>query len=165
MHSNSEAESDIETGRSALPNAPSSGTVLAFDYGTKRIGVAVGELDLRVAHPLPLLRAEDQARLWVWLRQLIEEWRPVLVAVGLPSHFDGSAHQLAPAARRFAAQIESRFGVPTAMIDEHMTSVTAALTMREAGVGARRQAEHLDSMAACEILQGLFGELAVAAHG
>jgi putative holliday junction resolvase len=132
------------------------GTVLAFDYGTRRVGVAVGELDLKVAHPLGVIMAQDPQRLWASIGKLVAQWHPVMIVIGWPTHMDGGPHELGPLVERFAAEIEQRFDLPTVLIDEHLSSAVAAQSLREAGVSVKKQKAHLDSVAACEILQGLF---------
>lgn len=135
---------------------PQRGTVLALDFGERRTGVAVGELELGLAHPLATLNsASDRERLAA-LDGLVKEWSPVLFVVGLPAHLDGSQHPLAPRCERFAAKLHARFGLPTRLVDERLTSATASLALAEAGVRGRRQKDVLDQMAAQQILQAFF---------
>ena len=155
--------------RPALPQAisPSSslsaniGTVLAFDYGERRAGVAVGDARLHTAHPLPAIAAVGPARM-VAIAKLVHEWRPERMVVGLPLGRDGSAHRLGQKVARFARELEARFGLPVAQVDERYTSTEAESRMREA-IGARRAAQaararKLDSYAAQLILQQYFDE-------
>ena len=124
---------------------PERGTVLAFDFGIKRIGVAVGEAELRTAHPLPAVsRLED-------IQSLVSEWRPARLVVGLPVREAGE-HPLAKRVERFARQLEGRFRLPVARVDERFTSVEAESRLR----GARRKA--VDSVAAQLILEQYFDE-------
>jgi putative holliday junction resolvase len=124
---------------------PERGTVLAFDFGIKRIGVAVGEAELRTAHPLPAVsRLED-------IQSLVTEWRPARLVVGLPVREAGE-HPLAKRVERFARQLEGRFRLPVARVDERFTSVEAESRLR----GARRKA--VDSVAAQLILEQYFDE-------
>ena len=78
------------------------GTVLAFDFGTKRIGVAVGDLALRIAHPLITLESTQNEQRFNAIAALIKEWQPVLLVVGLPAYMDGSEHEISRLCRRFA---------------------------------------------------------------
>jgi len=136
----------------------SSGTVLAFDYGEKRVGVAVGELCVGVAHPLTTVHAEGRQRQIAALAPLITEWKPGLVVVGIPLHPDGKEHDLTRAARRFASRLESVFRIPAVLIDERYTSASADSTLRDAGVSGSRRRGLLDPVAAQHILQAFFDE-------
>ena len=105
------------------------GTVLGIDYGERRIGVAVGDLSLRIAHALTTVHgASDQSRL-AQLETLMREWKPVVVVVGLPAHMSESEHPgehpLAGRARRFADKLSRRFAVEVRMVDERLTSYEA----------------------------------------
>jgi putative Holliday junction resolvase len=133
------------------------GTVLAFDFGLKRTGVAQGELELRVAHPLTVIRAETREARFSAIAALLAEWRPVLLLVGLPLHPDGAEHDMTRAARNFAASLAKRAALPVVMHDERYTSVDAedALRARGASHAGRR---HLDALAAQTLLQGYFDD-------
>jgi len=135
-----------------------SGTVLGFDFGERRVGVAVGDWALRLAHPLTTVQSERSDERFRQLGALIEEWRPVRLVVGLPAHLDGSAHALTEACRRFARQLEGRFHLPVSLVDERLSSRAADLDLREAGRGGRRGKEFRDQAAARIILQSYFDE-------
>lgn len=124
------------------------GTVLAFDFGEKRIGVAMAELALGIAHPLKTIAAESNDARFKAIGDLIAEWQPVQLVVGEPKHADGGAHEVARLARRFAQRLNGRFNLPVALADETLSSATAAQKRSEAGL---RGAE-LDAAAAAEIL-------------
>jgi putative Holliday junction resolvase len=130
--------------------------VLAFDFGEKRIGVAVGDLELRIPHPLSTICAEDNATRFAEIGKLVEEWKPSRLIVGLPMHADGTEHEVSRHARRFAHRLEGRFGVSVALVDERLTSVTAEARLREAGARADRIKATLDAAAASEILAAYF---------
>jgi putative holliday junction resolvase len=133
-----------------------SGTVLSFDFGTRRLGVAVGDLALRIAHPLETIHAEsDRARL-DRVARLVEEWRPALLIVGLPAHMDGTEHALSERCRRFAHGLERRFGIESRLVDERLTSHAAGQSLAEAGVRGRRRKEMIDQVAAQHILDTFF---------
>lgn len=132
------------------------GTVLAFDFGLKRIGVAVGNLDLGLAHPLATVGGGNTVEQFESIFQLIREWRPVLLVVGLPTHADGTEHELTRQSRRFARRLEFRFGIRTILVDERHTSIDASAALREAGVKGRKQKPMLDQVAAQLILQSYF---------
>ncbi len=133
-----------------------SGAILAFDFGEKRIGVAVGNLELGLAHPLTTVSEENTARRFDCIANLIGEWQPVLLVVGLPTHADGTEHKLTRLSRRFARRLEGRFGVKTMLVDERYTSISAGVVLREAGVKRRKQKSVLDQVAAQIVLQSYF---------
>lgn len=139
------------------------GTVLAFDYGTKRVGVAVGEPALGTAHALPGIAASGE-QLMASLAALVAEWKPVKLVVGVPVDTAGAAHEMTRRAERFARQLEARFRLPVARVDERYTSAEAESRLREA-TGARRAAKAsreraLDSLAARVILEQYLAEAA-----
>lgn len=130
--------------------------VLAFDFGRKRTGVAVGSQELGLAHPLATVDAEKTANRFSSIGELITEWRPVLLVVGLPVHADGTEHELTRLSRRFAQRLEGRFSIPVALVDERYTSLSASSALREAGVKGKKQKPMLDQVAAQLILQAYF---------
>jgi putative Holliday junction resolvase len=132
------------------------GAVLAFDFGEKRIGVAVGEWETRTAHPLETISGEVNAVRFARIGVLIGEWRPVELVVGLPMSLDGEEHELSRRCRRFANQLNGRFGLPVSLVDERLTSVEAESRLREAGLSVRNNKAAVDSLAAQEILQDYF---------
>ena len=130
--------------------------MLAFDFGEKRIGVAVGDLKVRIAHPLATVDAENGATRFAAIAKLVAEWQPCRFVVGLPLHPDGAEHEITRLARRFARRLEGRFGVPAALVDERYTSRAAETRLSEAGAGARASEASIDAAAACEILGQYF---------
>ena len=130
-------------GGDGTPSARPAGTILAFDFGTRRIGVAVGEPGTGLAHPLTTIAAVRRDERFKAIGNLIEEWRPTLVLIGLPTHADGAEHELTASARRFARQLEGRFGVTVALADERFTTLAAARGARD----GRREARAIN--AAC----------------
>lgn len=135
------------------------GTLMGFDFGEKRIGVAVGETMLKLAHPLTTIQAEENAIKFAQIAALIEEWRPALLVVGLPMHLDGEAHQLTHLAKKFAQRLEGRFNLPVVMVDERLSSAEAAQSLRESGVHGIQQKAMIDQVAAQTILQSYFDYL------
>ena len=109
-------------GRSLLPAYPQS--FLAFDFGTRRVGVACGNTLLRQAQPLRTVAAEGAAR-FTAIQQLLAQWQPDALVVGVPFHPDGAAHDNTHRARRFARQLHGRFGLPVHEVDERWTTTEA----------------------------------------
>ena len=136
-----------------------AGTVLAFDFGVKRIGVAVGEWPMAQAHPLTTIRGEANAERFAAIEALIKEWRPVSLVVGLPLALDGSAHEMTARSTRFANQLRGRFGLPVDYAEERLSSVEAEDRLRESGHNAKSAREHVDALAAQIILQCFFERL------
>lgn len=133
-----------------------SGTILAFDFGLKRIGVAVGESLLRRANALATIEAESNEARFQAIARLIEEWQPTLLVVGLPFRLDGAEHEMTARCRRFANQLHGRFGIPVALTDERLTSAAAEAELREAGVDWKARKDRVDALAAQHILQDYF---------
>jgi putative Holliday junction resolvase len=138
-----------------MPEQP-AGTVLAFDYGAKRIGVAVGNTVTREARALEIIQNLDTTHRFAAVERLIAEWQPIHMVVGMPYHPEGPDGEQ-PAmglARRFGNQLHGRFGVSVSWVDESFSSVAAR------SAGAQRGA--LDAEAARVILQQYFDEQATA---
>jgi len=133
-----------------------NGTLLAFDFGEKRIGVAVGDTLLKLAHPLLTIEAEENAAKFAQIKSLLKEWRPALLVVGLPMSMEGEAHAMTALAQKFAQRLEGRFNLPVVMVDERLSSAEASQSLREAGIHGRAQKQMLDQVAAQTILQSYF---------
>lgn len=129
------------------------GTVMAFDFGEKRIGVAIGDTETGLAHALTTIAAADNRSRFTAIETLINEWQPSCLVVGLPAHTDGSEHETSRLCRRFAQRLEGRFGITTRLQDERYTSLAADAALRSAGTRGDRRRALLDQVAAQEILQ------------
>ena len=132
--------------------------MLAFDFGEKRIGVAVGECELRSASPLITFDAETNDARWSAVARLIDEWQPVVLVIGLPLSPDGVAHDMTARAQRFARQLEGRYRLPVMLQDERYTSAEADSQLRDdQGVRDwRSRKQKLDAHAAQLILKDYF---------
>lgn len=137
---------------------PSSATLLAFDFGTRRIGVAVGNTLLRRANPLTTIDDEKTAVRFARIADLLAEWQPCALVVGLPSSDDGTPHELTALCRRFANRLKGRFNLPAILVDERYTSHSASAALSEEGVRGREQKNLIDQYAAQQILQAYFDE-------
>ena len=120
-------------------------TLLAFDYGTRKIGVAVGNTITRQARPLLVLRSATRQERFLAIQQLLQQWQPARVIVGLPLTLDGQEQYASLQSRRFANQLNGRFGVLTQLVDERGSSMEA-----QEMLGTN---EDDDAMAAAVILQ------------
>lgn len=123
-------------------------TVIAFDFGVKRIGVAVGNTVLRQATPLVVIEAASNENKFAAITRLLDEWQPSTLVVGLPLHPDGAEHEMTARCRRFANQLHGRYDIPAVLIDERYSSA----------VLPQRRGEHIDSEAAALILQQYFDQ-------
>ncbi|MFZ1851191.1 MAG: Holliday junction resolvase RuvX [Nitrosomonas sp.] len=137
-----------------LPTA----TILAFDFGKKRIGVAVGNNLTKLARPLQTIHHETNVQRFSIIEKLIQTWQPVLLVVGLPLHIDDTPSEMTHLSRRFAQRLFGRFGIPVVLKDERYTSQMAVIELRNAGVAEKKQKPLLDQVAAQQILQSFFDE-------
>ena len=101
-----------------------SQTILAFDFGEKRIGVAVGNTITKTSEPLKIIQEKNQDDKFQAIEQLINEWQPQLLVVGLPTHPDGAEHEMTQKAKRFGNQLNGRFQKEIIWVDERYTSVS-----------------------------------------
>jgi putative holliday junction resolvase len=99
-------------------------TILAFDFGEKRIGVAVGNTITKTAEALKIIQEKNQDEKFKAIEALIQEWRPQLLVVGLPAHPDGAEHEMTQRAKRFGNQLHGRFQKEVVWADERYTSVS-----------------------------------------
>jgi putative holliday junction resolvase len=124
--------------------------LLGFDFGSKRIGVAVGQELTRTATALETLNSRDGGPDWDGISRLINEWQPDALVVGLPFNLDGSEHETTRLARRFGNRLTGRYNLPVFTIDERLSSVEAERILEEQG---RFDKEEVDKLAAQIILE------------
>lgn len=140
----------VDSDRSAA--APTDPAVfLAFDPGTRRVGVASGNSLTRSATPLTTLPASDEAKLLVSIGALVDEWRPAALVVGVPRHPDGAPHAGTKRAKRFVSRLSARFGLPVREVDERYSTVEAE--SRSGGA-----ARDVDAAAAAILLEQFLAE-------
>lgn len=143
-----------EAGRAAasVTAAPPPQTLLGFDFGLRRIGVAVGQRVTGTATALTTLAARDGQPDWRQIARLLDTWRPDALVVGLPLQLDGTDSEVTRAAQRFARRLEGRFHLPVLLHDERLSSHTAEQWLRE-HAGKLPAAGAADRVAAQVILQ------------
>ena len=129
-------------------------TLLGFDYGPAKIGVAVGQTLTGTASPLTTLRAIQQKPDWEAITGLIQEWQPEALVVGLPYNMDDTEAEVAERARRFSRQLEGRYHLPVHLVDERLTSIEAKNQLGR----KPKQIEELDALAAKLILETWLSE-------
>ena len=134
-------------------------TVLCFDFGEQRIGVAVGEHLLASANPLVTIDNESNEVRFEAISKLVKEWQPKLLIVGLPLSLDGTESSVTQLCKKFARRLNGRFNLPVILIDERYSSVEASDLLNQSGIKGRAQKEMLDQVAAQTILQSYFNGL------
>ena len=134
------------------------GTLLAFDFGTRRIGVAIGNTLLCNAKPLTTIDDEKTDARFAKIAALLAEWQPSALVVGLPGNDDGTPHELTALCRRFANRLKGRFNLPTILVDERYTSLSASAQLNGEGIHGMKQKTLIDQYAAQQILQAYFDE-------
>tara|TARA_Y100001937_G_scaffold13729_1_gene18230 strand:+ start:1162 stop:1602 length:441 start_codon:yes stop_codon:yes gene_type:complete len=135
-----------------MPNAHRR--AMAFDYGTRQIGVAVGQTLTGSAEPLTNLRARDGVPDWDQLARLIREWEPNVLVVGLPLNMDGSASDMSERAARFARRLNGRFQLPVETVDERLSTFEAKQHLKDQGrTPSSYRDDPVDSLAAALLLQ------------
>lgn len=131
----------------------SNATALAFDYGLKNIGVAIGQSLTQSVSELKALKARDGIPNWNDIETLLHEWQPETVIVGLPLNMDGSDSEMAKRARKFGNRLNGRFGCHIELIDERLSSEEAKEIARERGHKGNYGEHPIDSLAACVLLE------------
>ena len=126
---------------------------MAFDYGLRRIGVAVGNCLLGTTTPLSVLPAKDGVPDWSVLKRLVDEWTPDLLVVGEPLNMDGSPSELSAQASRFARRLHGRLGIAVVSVDERLSSFEAEQRLLDMDLSRAKRKERLDALAAADILQ------------
>lgn len=129
------------------------GLVIGFDFGMRRIGVAIGHCSTKHTHPLPTLAAKQGEPHWETLKKTLKTWMPEALIVGLPTHIDGSEQYTTEAARRFAQQLHQLFQLPVYLVDERLSTVAARAQLFEQGGYKKIKQAEVDSFAACVILE------------
>jgi putative Holliday junction resolvase len=133
-----------------------NGNILAFDFGEKKIGVAVGNSITKTARPLETIRKIKKIERNQIIDRLLKEWGPSLLVVGLPLNEDGTESRLTGLAKTFAEKIQNRFKIDTVMVDERYTSVEAKLLIRESTKNITKGSKLIDQVAAKIILESYF---------
>ncbi|MGS0679640.1 Holliday junction resolvase RuvX [Shewanella sp. 125m-7] len=131
-------------------------SVLGFDYGTKSIGIAIGQELTASARPLLSIKAVDGIPKWDEIGALITEWKPDLVVVGLPLNMDGTEQEMTQRARKFANRINGRFGIKVETQDERLTTADAKARLFEMGGYKALTKGQVDAMSAVLIIESYF---------
>jgi len=133
-------------------------TVMGFDFGEKRIGVAVGNLAIGVAAAVTTIQAESNVDRLTAIAALVHEWQPQQFVVGAPTHLNGEAHEMTNLVRKFTNRLTENFKIPVALVDEYLSSAAAASALTKRGIRGRQQKLTIDAVAAQVILQAWFDD-------
>lgn len=129
---------------------------LAFDYGGKRVGVAMGDASIGIAHPIKAISYKTSKELMAEIERIVSEWKPSAFVVGMPRKESGEPHSLEKRVNRFCKTLESRFKLMVHTIDESYTSVEADQFLSENKVGWEKRKKMIDMVAAQLILEDFF---------
>jgi putative holliday junction resolvase len=133
-------------------------TLLGFDFGPRKIGVAVGQTITRSATPLTTLRSQNERPDWERIGGLIQEWRPSALVLGLPYNMDDTEVDWSPRVHRFARQLQGRFGLCVHLVDERLTSIEAKRRLSDRPGRKPPTREAVDAAAAALILETWLSE-------
>lgn len=131
-------------------------TLLSFDFGTKSIGIAVGQQLTGTARPLTAIKAQDGIPDWNLIERLLKEWQPDRLVVGLPLNMDGTEQPLTARARKFANRLHGRFGIQVELHDERLSTVEARADLFARGGFRALNKGSVDSLSAVIILESWF---------
>ena len=137
-----------------MPDFPEIRTVLGFDFGTRKFGVATGQRITATASPLPPIPSRDGIPDWVAVDKLVAEWQPQALLVGLPLNMDDTESELSRLSRKFGRRLEARYRLPVWMVDERLTSRAARDLLAEAGTRHKGKLASVDSTAAVLMTEG-----------
>lgn len=131
-------------------------TVLGFDYGTKSIGVAIGQIITGSATPIGSLKAVDGIPNWDQIEKLLIEWQPDLIVVGLPLNMDGTEQEITQRAKKFANRLNGRFNIKVETQDERLTTADAKARLFELGGYKKLTKDQIDAVSAVLIIESYF---------
>ena len=125
--------------------------IMGFDFGTKKIGVAIGQTVTATATPLSIIRVEKGVPAWCMLEKLINQWKPEHLVVGLPLNMDDSHSNMSRRALKFSSELENRFGIAVSNVDERLSTFEARQLYKSGRTDSSQ--EELDDKVAALILE------------
>ncbi|MDR5611859.1 MAG: Holliday junction resolvase RuvX [Arsenophonus sp.] len=131
-------------------------TIIAFDFGTLSIGIAIGQEITATARPLTAIKAKDGKPNWLDIEKIIQEWQPELAIVGLPLNMDRTEQPISNQARKFANRLHGRFGIQVTLHDERLTTIEARAQLFNQGGYRALNKSKIDSISAVIILESWF---------
>ena len=135
------------------------GNVIGFDFGQKRIGVAVGNNISKTAQALITIDSSSNNQKFEVIQKIIEEWQPISIVVGVPFNVDGSEHKVTNLSKKFAKQLEQKYSLPTHLIDERYTSIEASHEVKDKKIDLKKKKLLIDQIAAKIILQSYLDQI------
>ena len=135
---------------------PISGNILSFDFGEKRIGVAIGNNITKTSHPLSTIDTPVNTKRFLAIEKLISQWSPILIVIGFPLNEDWTSSRLTALVKKFASKIKNKFGIKISLIDERLTSIEAEILLKETDANVKKRKSVIDQVAAQIILTSYF---------
>ena len=135
------------------------GNVIGFDFGQKRIGVAIGNNISKTAQALITINSVSNNQKFEVIQKIIEEWQPISIVVGVPFNVDGSEHKVTNLSKKFAKQLEQKYSLPTHLIDERYTSIEANHEIKDKKIDLKKKKLLIDQIAAKIILQSYLDQI------
>ena len=133
-----------------------TGNVLSFDFGEKRIGVAIGNNITKTSHPLETIDTPVNTKRYIAIEKLILQWSPIAIVIGFPLNEDGSSSRLTALVKKFASKIKNKFDIKISLIDERFTSIEAEILLKETDANVKKRKSVIDQVAAQIILTSFF---------
>ena len=135
------------------------GNIIGFDFGQRRIGVAIGNNISKTAQPLITIESSTNNQTFEAIQKIMEEWRPVSIVVGVPFNVDGSEHKVTNLSKKFAKQLAQKYSLPTNLIDERYTSIEANHELKDKKIDLKKKKLLIDQIAAKIILQSYLDQI------
>jgi putative Holliday junction resolvase len=135
------------------------GNIIAFDFGQRRIGVAIGNNVSKTAQALITIESATNNQKFEAIQKIMEEWMPVSIVVGVPFNVDGSEHKVTNLSKKFAKQLEEKYSLPTHLIDERYTSIEASHELKDKKIDVKKKKLLIDQIAAKIILQSYLDQI------
>jgi len=135
------------------------GNIIGFDFGQKRIGVAIGNNISKSAQALITIESASSNQKFEAIQKIMDEWQPVSIVVGVPFNVDGSEHKVTNLCKKFAKQLEQKYALPIYLIDERYTSIEASYEIQDKKIDLKKRKLLIDQIAAKIILQSYLDQI------
>ena len=135
------------------------GNIIGFDFGQKRIGVAIGNNISKSAQALITIESTSSNQKFEVIQKIMDEWQPVSIVVGMPFNVDGSEHKVTNLCKKFAKQLEQKYALPIHLIDERYTSIEASYEIQDKKIDLKKKKLLIDQIAAKIILQSYLDQI------
>ncbi len=135
------------------------GNIIGFDFGEKRIGVAIGNNISKSAQALITIESASSNQKFEAIQKIMDEWKPVSIVVGVPFNVDGSEHKVTNLCKKFAKQLEQKYALPIHLIDERYTSIEASYEIQDKKIDLKKKKLLIDQIAAKIILQSYLDQI------